>query len=94
MRCKVYSLRKHFVCLCPSVLLLFKEAFGAFSVEKREKYHIMEHYLVWKPTDRLEDKKKLEMMDVLTSVVLSDFHTVSMLLSLKSIMPPFCKRRL
>ena len=42
----------------------------------------------------LEDKTKVEMMDVLTSVVLSHFHIVSMLLSLKSILPPFGKRRL
>ena len=58
MRCKVYSLRKHFVCLCPSVLLLFKDAFGAFSVEKGEKYHIMECYLVWKPTNRLPFRRQ------------------------------------
>ena len=27
--------------------------FGACSVEKGEKYHIMECYLVWKPANRL-----------------------------------------
>ena len=34
-------------------------------MEKGEKYHIMECYL---------DKKKIEMMNVLMSVVLSHFH--------------------
>ena len=58
MRCKAYSLRKHFVCLCPSVLLLFKDAFGAFSVEKGEKYHIMECYLVRKPANRLPFRRQ------------------------------------
>ena len=39
---------------------------------------------------RLEDKKKLEMLDVLTSVVFSHFHIVSMLLSvLKINLAPF-----
>ena len=50
-------------------------------MERGEKYHIMECYLVWRPTNfHLEDKKKVEMMDVPTSVVLSHFHIVSMLL--------------
>ena len=38
----------------------------------------------------LEDKKKVEMMDVLTSAVLSHFHIISMLLSvLKVNLAPF-----
>ena len=40
----------------------------------------------------LEEKKKVEMMDVLTSDVLSHFHIVSTLLSLKSILAPFARR--
>ena len=72
--------------------------FGAFYVEKEEKYHI-----IWNATlfgnlqidFHLGDKKKVEMMDVLTSVVLSHFHIVSMFLSvLKINLAPFCKRRL
>ena len=60
-------------------------------MEKGEKYHIMECYLVWRPTNfHLEDKKKVEMMDVSTSVVLSHFLIVSMLLSvLKINLSPF-----
>ena len=51
-------------------------------MEKGGKYHIIECYLVWNPADfRLEDKEKVEMMDVLTSVMLSHFHIVSMLCS-------------
>ena len=42
----------------------------------------------------LEDKKKIEMINALTFVVLSHFHIVSMVLSLKSIFPPFCQKRL
>ena len=93
MRCKVYSPWTDFVCSFPSVLFLFEEVFGAFSVEKGEKYHIMECYLVWRPTNfHLEDKKKLEMMDVSTSVVLSHFVIVSMLLSvLKINLSPFLR---
>ena len=54
-------------------------------MEKGEKYHIMECYLVWRPTNfHLEDKKKVEIMDVSTSVVLSHFHIVSMLLCLQN----------
>ena len=50
-------------------------------MERGEKCHIMECYLVWRPTNfHLEDKKKVEMMNVSTSVVLSHFHIVSMLL--------------
>ena len=62
-------------------------------MEKGEKYHIMECYLVWRPTNfHLEDKKKLEMMDVSTSVVLSHFVIVSMLLSvLKINLSPFLR---
>ena len=42
----------------------------------------------------LEDKKKVEIMDVLMSIVLSLTSTLFQcsLLSLKSILPPFCKR--
>ena len=89
--CKVYLPWTDFVCSFSSVLFLFKEVFGAFSVEKGEKYHIMEWYLVWRPTNfHLEDKKKVEMMDVSTSVVLSHFHIVSMLLSVFKInLAPF-----
>ena len=32
--------------------------FGAFSVEKGEKYHIMECYLVWKPANRLPFRRQ------------------------------------
>ena len=65
---------------------------------EKEHYHI-----IWNATlfgnlqidFHLGDKKKVEMMDVLTSVVLSHFHTVSVLLSvLKINLAPFCKRRL
>ena len=59
-------------------------------MEKGEKYHIMECYLVWKQTSIQKTRKKVEMMDVLTSVVLSHFHIVSMLLSvLKINLAPF-----
>ena len=40
----------------------------------------------------LRDKKKVQMMNVLTSVVLSHFYIVSMLLSLKSILALFARR--
>ena len=63
--------------------------FGPFSSEKGEKYHTMECYLVWNPANRLPFKKQ-QMMDVLTSVVLSHFHIVSMFLSvLKINLAPF-----
>ena len=74
MLCKVNSPWTDFVCLFPSVLLLFKEVFGAFSVEKGEKYHIMECYLVWKPANRLpfrrqEKGKKKSIVSMLLSVL-------------------------
>ena len=48
--------------------------FGAFSVEKGEKYHIMECYLVWKPANRLpfrrqEKGKKKSIVSMLLSVL-------------------------
>ena len=49
--------------------------FGAFSVEKGEKYHIMECYLVWKPANRLpfrrqeKGKKKKSIVSMLLSVL-------------------------
>ena len=48
--------------------------FGAFSVEKGEKYHIMECYLVWKPANRLpfrrqEKGKKKIIVSMLLSVL-------------------------
>ena len=46
--------------------------FGPFSLEKGEKYQIMECYLVW-------------MMGFSTSVVLSHFYIVSMFLSVHRI---------
>ena len=50
----------------------------------------MECYLVWKQTSIQKTRKKFEMMDVLTSVELSHFHIVSMLLSvLKINLAPF-----
>ena len=49
-------------------------------MERGEKYHFMECYLVWRPTNFHLEDKKVEMMDVSTSVVLSHFHIVSMLL--------------
>ena len=63
-------------------------------MEKGEKYHIMECYLVWKTANRLlfRRKEKVKMMDVLTFLVLSHFHIGSMLLPLKSILPPFCMK--
>ena len=66
---------------------------GAFSEEKGEKYHIKE-IATWfgnLPIDlHLEDKKKVEIMDVLASVVFFHFHIVSMLLSdLKINLAPF-----
>ena len=65
-------------------------------MEKGEKYHIMECYLVWKTANRLlfRRKEKVKMMDVLTFLVLSHFHIGSMLLPLKSILPPFCMKML
>ena len=47
----------------------------------------MECYLVWKPAKRLlfRRQEKVEMMDVLMSVVLPHFHIVSMLLSVLKI---------
>ena len=63
--------------------------FGPFSAEKGEKYHITGCYLVWNPANRLPFKRQ-EMMDVLTSVVLSHFHIASMFLSvLKINLAPF-----
>ena len=63
--------------------------FGPFSVEKGEKYHITECYLVWNPANRLPFRGQ-DMMDVLTSVVLSHFHIASMFLSvLKINLAPF-----
>ena len=56
MHCKVYSPCTDFVSF-PSVIFLFKEVFGAFSVEKGEKHHVMECYLVWKPANRLPFKR-------------------------------------
>ena len=58
MYCKVYSPWTDFVCSFPSLLFLFKEVFGAFSVEKREKYNIMECHLVWKPANRLPFRRQ------------------------------------
>ena len=58
MRCKVYSPWTDFVCSFPSVVLLLTEVFGASSVEKGEKYHIMECYLVWKPANRLPFRRQ------------------------------------
>ena len=48
--------------------------FGAFSVEKGEKYHIMKCYLVWKPANRLpfrrqEKGKKKSIVSMLLSVL-------------------------
>ena len=49
--------------------------FGAFSVEKGEKYHIIECYLVWKPANRLpfrrqeKGKKKKSIVSMLLSVL-------------------------
>ena len=48
--------------------------FGAFSVEKGEKYHIMEFYLVWKPANRIpfrrqEKGKKKSIVSMLLSVL-------------------------
>ena len=48
--------------------------FGAFSVDKGEKYHIMECYLVWKPANRLpfrrqEKGKKKSIVSMLLSVL-------------------------
>ena len=48
--------------------------FGAFSVEKGEKYHIMECYLVWKPANRIpfrrqEKGKKKSIVSMLLSVL-------------------------
>ena len=48
--------------------------FGAFSVEKGEKYRIMECYLVWKPANRLpfrrqEKGKKKSIVSMLLSVL-------------------------
>ena len=43
MLCKVYSPWTDFACSFPSVLFLFIEVFGAFSVKKGEKYNIMEY---------------------------------------------------
>ena len=63
-------------------------------MEKGEKYHIQECYLVWKPANRLpfRGQEKVEIMDVLTSVVLSHLHIVSMLLSvLKVNLAPFLR---
>ena len=80
--CKVCPPWTDFVCSFPSVVLLFKEVFGAFSVEKGEKYHIIEcYYLVWNRLPSRTQIKKVEIMDVLTSVVLSHFHIVSILIS-------------
>ena len=95
MHCKVYPPCTDFVSF-PPVIFLFKEVFGAFSVEKGGKHHVMECYVVWKPANRLPfgGQEKLEMMNVLTFVVLSHFCIVSMLLPLESILPPFCKKRL
>ena len=66
MHCKVYSPWTDFICSFPSVLFLFKEVFGALSVEKGEKYNIMECYPVWKPANRLlfRRQEKVNMMDV------------------------------
>ena len=62
-------------------------------MEKEEKYHIIWNTTLFGKLEtdfHLGDKKKVEMMDVLTSVVLSHFHTVSMLLSdLKINLAPF-----
>ena len=92
----IYSPWTDFVCSFPSDVCLFKEVFGASSVEKGQKHHIMECYLVWKPANRLPFRiqEKVEMMNVLTSTVLSHFHIASVLLSLKSILPPFWEKRL
>ena len=54
---KVYSPWTDFVCSFPSVVLLLTEVFGASSVEKGEKYHIMECYLVWNPANRLQFRR-------------------------------------
>ena len=96
MLCKVYSPWTDFVCSFPSVLFFSKEVFGAFSAEKGEKCHIMECYLVWKTAHRLlfRRQEKVKMMDVLTFLVLSHFYIGSMLLPLKSILPPFCMKML
>ena len=85
-----------FVCSFPSDVCLFKEVFGASSVEKGQKHHIMECYLVWKPANRLPFRRqeKVEIMNVLTSTVLFHFHIASVLLSLTSILPPFWEKRL
>ena len=58
MRCKVYSPRTDFVCSFPSGVLLFKVVFGASSVEKAEKYHIMECYLAWRPENKLPIRRQ------------------------------------
>ena len=57
-------------------------------IDSYKKIHIVAGFVV------LYNSSNLEVMDVLTSVVLSHFHIVSMLLSSKSILPLFCKKRL
>ena len=61
-------------------------------MEKGEKYHIEECYLVGKPANRppFTGQEKVEIVDVLMSVVLFHFHIVSKLLSdLKINLAPF-----
>ena len=83
----------HFHQLCYSL----KKCLELFLRRRREMSHygMLPRVETNKQTSILEDKKKVEMMDVSTSVVLSHFHIVSMLLSvLKINLAPFCKRRL
>ena len=82
MHCKVFSPWTDFVCSSPSVLFLFKEVFGALSVEKGEKYHIEECYLVGKPANRLpfrgqEKSRNNECLNVCCALSLSHCFKVT-----------------
>ena len=101
MCCKVYSHEADFVCSFTSVLFLFKEVFGAFSVEKGEKYHKLRNATWFGNLQiyfHLEDKKKEKSRNegcLNVHCALSLPHLFQCyFLSLKSILPPICIKRL